>query len=218
MARRWWVVLALAGVAAQGWSCSDVLGIEDAEPDPLFGTGGGTASPLCQEYCDTVQTHCTEELEVYTSVTACLDVCAALPAGEDGATSGNSVHCRLGNARTAENEPDTECPAAGPGGDGICGDNCGAFCVLFETACATKFGAAYAGQDACLDDCAATIPDTGGYTTAQSKGDSLQCRLWHASVALDDPIQHCIHVAGEHICVAAGGAGGSGGAGGAGGG
>jgi len=209
----------LSGFAACLLACSSILGIEDAEPDPLFGAGGGgqSAGALCTEYCDTVMANCKEPDAVYTSHTTCLDVCEALQAGEEGDTFANTVQCRLGNARTALSEPVTECPAAGPGGDNICGTNCEGFCVLFQSACGNKFSAVYASLQKCREDCEANIPDKGGYTIDDDSGDSVQCRLWHSSVALDDPIQHCEHVAGESICVASGGAGGTGGAGGSGG-
>ena len=212
-------VLFATGVVAFSWSCSAILGIEDAEPDPLLVPGDtSNVSPLCHEYCDAVMANCTDEHAVYVGRPACEAVCGALPPGNEGETAGNTVHCRLDNALQAETtgEFDNECPAAGPGGvppegAGICGSNCESYCLLFQTACNAFFAkAGFADLQDCQNSCASDIPDLGGYDTSFVKGDSVQCRLYHVSVALLDPTQHCPHAAGESPCIVSGAGGGGG--------
>jgi len=90
---------------------------------------------------------------------------------------------------------------AGPGGDGTCGQNCEAYCLLLRTHCSARFDGTFDGLAACTAACQ-QIPDAGGYTTAMSQGDSIQCRLWHVSAAAVDPSMHCGHAAGDLPCAA----------------
>ena len=190
---------ALAGVA-----CAQVLGIEDAALDPQF-----AAQALCNEYCNTVEASCTGDFDVYTSPETCRGVCSALPLGEPGAAIGNSIHCRLENARAAGSTQEfaEHCPAAGPGGDDICGENCEAYCLVLAKACPNEF-TRFNGQADCLDECR-TLTDLGGFDISQNKGDTMQCRLYHVSAASHKPDPHCAHAIGEAPCIAGeGGAGG----------
>jgi hypothetical protein len=167
------------------------------------GSAGTTAaSPLCQEYCDTVATSCTGPNAQFASAVACLAVCALLDPGTPGDTSGNTVECRLGRAQLAAGtgEPGNYCFSAGPGGAGACGSNCDGFCTLMTQKC-TELG----DDAACLQACA-QVPDLAQGSTKQTynaslqAGDSLQCRLFHVSAASVDPGTHCIHAAGLAVC------------------
>jgi hypothetical protein len=71
---------------------------------------------------------------VYPSLEVCLAVCERLPAGEAGDSEGNSVQCRYRAARQVTEQP-ADCPAAGPGGAGRCGDNCESYCALMDAVC-----------------------------------------------------------------------------------
>jgi hypothetical protein len=54
-----------------------------------------------------------------------------------------------------------------------------------------------------VDSCAGVcqrLPDNGGYDSSIQKGNSVQCRLYHASAATLDPTVHCPHVAGVGPC------------------
>jgi hypothetical protein len=193
--------------------CADVLGIEQASLDPNLGTtslnesadAGGEASAepqtLCELYCETVLHACDNDEDgsfaVYDSRFTCAAQCELMNAGADGDESGNSVACRLFHARIAEMSPGerlTECPAAGPGGDGVCGSNCEGYCTLMLATCSGTFES----QGACLAACA-TVPDLGGYDIGQTAGDSLQCRLYHVGAALASQ-HHCAHAAGAYPC------------------
>lgn len=171
--------------------------------DAAAGAAGAEAVPasLCERYCSAVQSHCTGEFAVYTSVSACLAVCAAMPEGAAGDRDVDTVHCRLRAAESALDEVPHYCPIAGPGGQGGCGSNCQSLCALRQVVCAP-----YVSDDvtSCLGQCEA-LPDLGSYSTAlergQYAGDHVQCRLYHLSAAAsDDPEQHCLHVDGAAPC------------------
>ncbi len=84
--------------------------------------GGGTAT--CAMYCSTVMMNCTGDNAQYASAAECMSYCTAAgwPAGMDGATSGNSIACRIYHGGTpAMGEPATHCPHAGPTGGATCG-------------------------------------------------------------------------------------------------
>jgi hypothetical protein len=217
-------------------ACSNILDIQDAETDPLLleggngGEGGGTGgeggqSPdeLCESYCQLVEATCTDDNDVWASATLCNLYCAYLPPGAVGDMAGNTVGCRLYNAERASvnGELDLHCPIAGPGGNGVCGSNCEAYCLVMSQACSSRFNEDHDGIADCIQDCNANVPDLGGYDASIQEGDSIQCRLYHLSAATDDPGLHCAHAAGDAPCRdnlgGSGGTGGGGGAGGAGG-
>jgi hypothetical protein len=217
--------LTLLALATLGVACASVLGIEDAELDPLLGgTGGDDPTTLCDDYCSATATNCTGDFLQYTSDTVCRGVCDELPEGDLDSPVGNTVACRLNNANeAAQIGPDTECSAAGPGSDGECGDNCDSFCLLLQGLCIDVFNATYQGNIAnCRSDCEANIVDlfeqnnTTFSSLLSTEGNDLQCRLYHVTQAVLDADTHCQHANGAGPCAAVGG-GGSGGSGGSGG-
>ena len=121
---------------------------------------------------------------------------AAWTRGFRATEAGNSVQCRLNSARVREfpGERRTACPAAGPGGDGVCGSNCDGYCQLMLAECPGSFDAA-----SCVQSCAATS-DPGGFDTSRIEGDSVQCRLYHLQAASVSPRNHCPHAAGAYPC------------------
>lgn len=180
-------------------SCAGILDIDDAECK-LEGCSGDSA--LCEQYCDLVQTNCSGEFSVYVSRQNCLSVCRHLEPGQAGDQNVNTVHCRLGQAQVALDLVDfaTHCPAAGPGGDDICGSNCEGLCTILQSACANY--EQFETFSACMEDCLDT-PDMGGFNTADpemSEGDSVQCRLWHVSASAEAIRPHCPHAAGASPC------------------
>jgi hypothetical protein len=209
------LVVAVLGLGA----CNAVLGLESAEVDPSFqpgtggagGSGGGDAGSVCEAYCSKVMSVCTGANAVYTTLSVCQKVCATLPEGTVGDEFGNTANCRLRNANLAETtgEPEVHCPIAGPGGNGVCGDNCEGYCVTMQAACKSRFDRAFSGLQECKQDCDA-LPDPGGYDVSQKTGNSVQCRLWHVSAATADPDTHCGHALGEAPCNAVEDAGGDG--------
>jgi hypothetical protein len=218
----WRVALGASALALT--SCVAVLGIEDAEVDPQAplgdptgdgaggsgtgGTGGAVADggvdatpdaeqDPCEAYCNAVMETCTGARQVYSSLDACRGVCAALPRGAEGDEGVNTVWCRLESAGLAAStgEPDAYCASAGPGGAEGCGTNCDGYCAVMLATCASEFGSI----TACRAACEAT-PDLGGYDVSYKSGDSIQCRLYHASAATLDAEKHCPHAAGEAPC------------------
>jgi hypothetical protein len=51
----------------------------------------------------------------------------------------------------------------------------------------------------CLDECA-DLDDVGFYTSQITKGQDLQCRIYHVNAATGDPVFHCPHAAGAGPC------------------
>jgi hypothetical protein len=135
-------------------------------------------------------------------------VCAALDPGEPGGFSGNTVECRLARAELAQatGEPGEYCHTAGPGGAGVCGDDCEGFCAVMAQTC-TLMGS----FESCLPQCAdvpnlvdspdeVLFPGNVTYDTSIQSGDSVQCRLYHVTAATLDPVIHCSHAAGVALC------------------
>ncbi len=192
------VSIAAAVVAPLSMSCSSILGIDEAHLDTQSndggGSGGGTGRPkaLCADYCTRALTNCKGDLELYPNLEFCLAVCAALPPGERTDTSGNTVGCRLHFAQSAASiEKELNCSAAGPGGNGICGDNCESWCTLEANVCPSI----YASTDDCMAACQ-TFPVLGSYndTIPTQSGNSFECRLYHVTAAAGiDAMLHCPH-------------------------
>jgi hypothetical protein len=179
--------------------CDRIAGIEAAHLDPAL--ADGAASLACSEYCATVTQNCTGDFAVYQSAAACQAVCAYLPPGSPADTEGDTVSCRLQSARLAGDtgEPDVHCPAAAPGGFGVCGSDCEGYCVLMQQICPARFAGAYQDLVDCNAQCA-TLPSLGAFDLSQSSGNSVNCRLWHVSAAALDPEAHCGHAAGDPPC------------------
>lgn len=152
------------------------------------GPDGGAGTPDCQTYCDTVMASCTKDMAVYASQAICLAACASMPTGAVSDTSGDTVGCRTYHAGAAKSDPATHCPHAGPGGAGYCGSNCDGYCQLVLKACPSV----YASEMECQTTCK-TFKDMEPFSATDVTGDTLQCRLYHASVAQTDPV-HCGHI------------------------
>ncbi len=190
-------LIASAVVAPLAMSCASILGIDEAHLDTGTqddGGSGGTNRPkaLCADYCAKALTNCKGELELYPNLEFCLAVCQALPPGERTDTSGNTVGCRLHFAQSAASvEKELNCSAAGPGGNGICGDNCESWCTLEASVCPSI----YASTEDCLAACQ-TFPSLGSYndTIPTQTGNSFECRLYHVTAAAGiDAMLHCPH-------------------------
>jgi hypothetical protein len=156
----------------------------------------------CEEFCQVVLAACQNDENgeghaVYDSSFSCERQCAMFPPGTAGDETGNSLACRLQHARVALDFPGEraiECPAAGPGGDGICGSNCEGYCTLMGQQCG-DFGDAATCPEECAD-----VTDLGGFNVSQFEGNTLQCRFYHLSAALVGPALHCPHAAGAYPC------------------
>ena len=130
-------------------------------------------------------------------------MCNRLEPGSPGDFTGNTVECRLARAGLAQRtgEAADYCYSAGPGGAGVCGDDCEGFCAVMAQICPAAMGS----YGECLPLCEAVPnlegpPDNLRYNTTVQEGNSVQCRLFHVTAATLDPIAHCVHAAGLAPC------------------
>lgn len=77
-------------------------------------TGNSVCGSWCDNYCHLWNTHCLATLpNVYNSPATCLAKCGPVKnGGLIGATSGNTVQCRLSQLMMAGKDPETYCPLA----------------------------------------------------------------------------------------------------------
>lgn len=184
-------------------ACASILDIQTAKHDPALDVAD-SGTTLCERYCDEVQKNCTtSQFEQYTSRTVCLSVCSRLQPGSTDDVGGNTVGCRLHYAKSAgtAGEKNLNCPAAGPGGNGICGSNCESLCAIVLPTCQSLDAPPFANEADCLAACA-PVPDTNNYSDSNTDTYTVQCRLYHVSAAQTDPVIHCKHVAGIGFCAA----------------
>ena len=187
-----------------------LVGCSDDKPTP----DASIAAPVAQDcttYCNEIQTNCTGANAQYaaTGMTNCMATCASFPPGTaDDKAGQNTLGCRIYHAgMPAATDPATHCPHAGPGGDkigvaapGTCGDACTSFCTLEIKACGVKGDAGgngqYTGMADCMSSCAA-FPNADKLYSPTSHGDSLACRLYHATNAAisGNAMTHCPHTA-----------------------
>lgn len=211
-----WVALLRCGwvafVAAGAGGCESVLDLNDAELITVQPTLEDAAGPVCREYCDVVMANCVGNFQVYANRVQCLNLCRAMAPGTAGELSGNTLQCRLTNARLALEtaEPESHCPQAGPGGAAApvpaanggesapglsCSSNCEGLCSAMLAICPEQ----YNSLPGCLADCSG-VPDLGGYNISVGQGNSVQCRLFHLGAAAAAPDPHCLHAAGASPC------------------
>jgi hypothetical protein len=153
----------------------------------MGGAGGGALTP-CETYCADIAANCTGENAQYASKEICLASCAAFPEGNPDDMIGNTVHCRIYHAGASAFDPETHCTHAGPGGAAVCGTNCEGFCAIATKTCPVQ----HPTMAACMTECTG-LPDMEKYDASDVSGDTLACRLYHATVATIDPFTHCSH-------------------------
>jgi len=157
--------------------------------------GGGVCGSLCDVYCDNMEANCAG---TYPDRAACMSACGELPVdGAVGATDGNSVQCRIYHASfPAVADAGLHCPHASAEGGNVCGSYCDVYCGLMADNCEGY----YADDAACQNACSALRTDGAPNAT---EGNSLQCRIYHASFpAAADPALHCSHAMpeGGNVC------------------
>ncbi|MEZ4224155.1 MAG: hypothetical protein R3B13_24615 [Polyangiaceae bacterium] len=157
--------------------CESIAGIEDRTFEaPVSG------SPECEAYCTDVMSACSAQFAAYPSRTSCVQTCDALPRGE--AALANSVECRAAKAKLAvtTQEPASDCPGAGPYGLGTCGSICQAYCSLLEALCPAQASAVKDCESSCT-----ALEASGVYDLSKiAKGDTLECRIHHLTLAAQD--------------------------------
>ena len=167
--------------------------------------GGGVCGTPCEGYCNQMGAHC--EGGFNDDRASCEAACGAVEATLDGpgewnAVIGNSVACRTYHASfPAANGPGQHCPHASLGGGGVCspeGGDCATYCDLMGANCPDVYGDEGTCVLACLDF------NEGVEAWGDAGGDTLQCRIYHASgPAAGAPEDHCPHAApdGGGVCV-----------------
>jgi hypothetical protein len=177
------ICLAVLLLAACG-SDSNNSGID--APGGESGSGSGTLD--CASYCTKITANCTGANNQYGSMATCVASCAHFPVGAISDLSGNTLGCRLYHAGAAAADPGTHCIHAGPSGGTVCGQPCDGFCSLVTAECATQ----YPSAGTCATQCA-NYATTPLYSAAVTSGNSLSCRIYHATAASTDPTTHCPH-------------------------
>jgi hypothetical protein len=156
------------------------------------GAGGGGMMTAAEKYCANMKANCTGANAQYPNDASCAAAAAAVPAGMDADMAGNTLGCRVYHSGAAASDAATHCPHAGPGGDGACGSICEGFCDIAVKTCATE----WPDKAACMTACAA-FPAAGmKYNTSFTAGNTVECRLYHLSVAATDAASattHCPH-------------------------
>jgi len=189
-----------------GVATIEIVGFDAGAAEIFRGTfdtfvGAGISNPTlafdvigpaeCDAYCTAVAANCSGAEAQYGSTATCLAACAAFPQGTLGDMSGNSLECRAYHAGAAASDATTHCVHAGPGGAGVCGANCDGYCQIVLDSC-TGVDQVYATLGDCTTACAG-FTDTEKYDASDMGGDTLACRLYHATAASTDPVTHCGH-------------------------
>ena len=175
-------------------------------------SGGDVCGTWCDNYCHLSGLNCIGDDTLYSDNAECLTGCDAFAAdGAPGDTEGDSVQCRIYHLGVAGSEADgsaaLHCPHGSADGDGVCAEaippSCAAYCDSIGAAC-TGDNAQYDSGAHCLEYCGTwgAIPlgdaaDTGGNTVG--------CRMYHAGVAAEsdgNAAIHCAHAgpSGGDVC------------------
>src|SRR5262245_9550776 len=176
-------LLAACGGGDDGATIDAPMGNPDSPPVQLS----------CATYCASVMGNCTTANEQFSSMSDCMNSCATWPMGTAADQSGNTLGCRTYHAGAAAGNPGLHCRHAGPGGDGACGANCEGFCTLVLGVC-TGGNEVYADTGECMTACGG-FATTPAYSSSVQSGDSLACRLYHATAASSSATTHCPHTA-----------------------
>ncbi|HTA19075.1 MAG TPA: hypothetical protein VK989_07265 [Polyangia bacterium] len=191
------LALLLLAFAACGAS-NDAAGPDAAGP----GDGGAdvtTAALSCASYCATIQAACTADIQQYSDMADCMNSCAAFPVGAASDTSGDTLGCRTTFAKKAATSAamaKAECTHAGPGGDGVCGDNCSGYCDIAMMYCTdANMAKLYDTRAQCMSDCARRATDMKldtGTGPRTDMGNEVACLLYHAQMGSVVPGSHCL--------------------------
>lgn len=168
---------------------------------------------VCDGFCflasaDSGAGVCTASTAVAYDTTAnCLTECAGFAVGINHfETSGNSLGCRTYHLRVAAaSDSDyrtVHCPHASSSGGNVCVGNvtvnCFGFCTDAINTCADQTSPPYASFSECKDFCSTfTSGDLTPGQQTETSGDTLGCRSYHLSVAMQsasDADTHCAHI------------------------
>jgi hypothetical protein len=151
-------------------------------------TSTGMMAANCTDYCAAIETNCST-FPQYPTPESCAEICAAFEPGTAPDTAMNTLECRVYHTGAAASMADPHCMHAGPLGGGVdagngCGmDRCEAFCQIAIAVCDGN-DVQWGTEAECMTDCGMMTDDVD-YTTAETGGDTLACRMYHLSVAAD---------------------------------
>ncbi len=169
---------------------------------------GTSMAATCDAYCAAIDAACGMPFAQYPSVESCGEICLSFAQGTAPDTAMDTLECRAYHAGAAMGSPDPHCfhagplgGAPGPAGDGCGTDRCAAFCNAALQVCDGN-NVVWGTVADCLTDCA-MFPDNVDYSTDESGGDTLACRMYHMTVAADAKVggdmtgfaDHCTHIA-----------------------
>lgn len=153
---------------------------------------------LCAPYCDEVLANCTGDLRAYENRAQCLKACGLMTQGKEGDVGQDTVGCRLSHAKIGKSKD--ECRKASAYGGDACGSHCDVFCGIVDKNCiqSTLPDKPYPSRSTCFEQCNGFTYDANGSEgTAQpfAGGNTLNCRMFHLLLSLDDREGHCPHAA-----------------------
>lgn len=170
----------------------------DGEPHPCNYSDGDL--PRCEDYCRLSRVACTDERAVYETWPVCMDACAATPVGLPSDSGGqDTVGCRIAHSYNALDAAATHCPHSGPGGEGVCGDDCISYCRLLKSACPGHFDSEFNSDGECVAACGSLAPGPKYAVDSVTTGDTVGCRLLHTVRAFEDA-DNCAAAVGAAPC------------------
>lgn len=169
-------------------------------------TSTGSGAATCDAYCAAIDANCGDPFAQYTGTDACAEICPVFMQGNPGDTSMNTLECRAYHTAAAASGADPHCMHAGPlGGGPDAGNGCGmqrcsSFCQIAIAVCDGN-DAQWGTEAECMTDCM-QIPDNVDYSTSETGGNTLACRMYHLNVAAAAKNQgdgagkatHCGHI------------------------
>lgn len=197
-----WVVSGAALAVGIALGCNGLLGYDPAVLDTTLGGDAGPDGPggaegglTCQEYCNVVMANCTAQHGEYLTMDVCMSICAQMDLV--GPNPGDTIPCRFTHAQAAATgDPTVECPQAGPlGFPGCQPQQCHDFCIL-DLALCLDAGAPYATVNDCLTQCGTYPYSLDAGDTANTSGNTLNCRIYHLESAYlggGNVTTHCPH-------------------------
>jgi len=176
----------------------------------------------CTDYCMNISTVCTganiqfPNPDIYS---ACMASCEYYPDNQTMMMSGDSYQCRayqLSRASQSTGNANMYCQSAGFNGGayGSAGNMCGTFCEAYCDAmmggCTAAGATVFANRGDCMRECS-WFPKNSSFdlsSSAIAHYNSIDCRSWHAQVAINkstDATQnmaHCGHASpqGGTVC------------------
>lgn len=158
---------------------------------------GTTKAPICTTYCDAIEANCAG-LE-YKNRDECLKACGFMKEGTEGDVD-DTAGCRLAFAKAAAKGDKAACKKASAFGGTACGDPCATFCRMDDKICISGSDASakpYSSESSCFEACKTQplVYDPNGDEGPQAfeGNDTLNCRMFHLILAIDDRGTHCPH-------------------------